>query len=179
MKTFFSPFRVGANLLTVTSLTFIATLSGVEGFAQGPNTNINPPPQIQNVNYINLIDENNNSLGNASNKINDDVNLIQTNIAIQQQANPPVQVQQQQSSGSIFGSEENNQSKTTGCKDCDAVKQALKASHISSGTGYQKKSLGIKQWSRTFSGRMYMKMKKTFAHHRKIRTSYEVCFNWH
>ncbi|MBI4930923.1 MAG: hypothetical protein HY841_09190 [Bacteroidetes bacterium] len=172
MKTLFSPFRVGAKLL----LTALALPIGI--FAQGPNTNINPPPQIQNVNYINLIDENNNSLGNASGKINDDINPIQTNIAIQQQANPPAQVQQQ-SSGSIFGSEDNNQSKTTGCNDCDAVKQAIKASHASSGGNYHKKSFGMKRWSRTFSGKMNMKMKKMFTKKYKAKTSYALCFNWH
>ena len=61
-------------------------------FAQVNNVN----PQAQNINYYNQIDENNNSLGNSSGKINDDKNSIQTNI-INQQANPPMQIQQQKS----------------------------------------------------------------------------------
>jgi hypothetical protein len=128
-------------------------------FAQG--NIVNAQMQAQNVNYYD--------------NINDDNNPIQTNIA-NQQANPPAQ---EQSSGNSFGSEENNQTKTTGCKDCDAVKKALAAAHASSGARHHQRSFGMKRWAKTFAGRMDMKMKKVFAHRKKIRTSYEFCFNWH
>ena len=161
------------NLMTAV----IVTLSGVEAFAQGPNTNINPPPQAQNVNYYNQID-NNNSLGNAFNEINNDKNPIQTNIMIQQQANPPAQEQQGSAIGNIFSSNENVPQEKP-CKDCDEVKQAIKASHASSGGSHHRKSFGMKKWSRVFSGKMHMKMKKVLAKKYKVKTSYALCFNWH
>ena len=150
-------------------------------FAQGANTNINPPThaqeeqQAQNINYYNKIDENNNSLGNASNGINNDINLIQTNIGnYQQQANPPAQ--QQSSLGNIFGLNDNDNTQgKVKCKDCEEVKQAIKASHAPSSGSYHKKS---KDWKKIFSGRMHMKMKKIFARKHKVKTSYSVCFNW-
>jgi len=149
-------------------------------FAQGPNNN--PPQQvqqIQTINYINQTIENNNPDESFANKINNDKNPLQINILNSQQANPPAQVQQQQSSGSFFGSDENetNKVKTTGCKDCDAVKKALAASHASSG-GHHGKSFNLQQWSKTISGKIYMKTRKTFARHKKIKTSYEICFHW-
>ena len=148
-------------------------------FAQVNHPEINPPPQAQNVNYYDQLD-NNNSLGNASG-INNDINPIQTNIGnFQQQANPPMQIQQQKSSGSIFGSEENDNSQVNvKCKDCDEVKKAIAAAHSSSGSNHRGKSFGIKQWSHQFAGRTNMKMKKMFAHKYKVKTSYAMCFNWH
>ena len=162
------------TLLTIT--TFSLPL-GI--FAQGNHLEINPPPQAQNINYYNQIDENN-LLGNASG-INNDINPIQTNIGnFQQQANPPAQVQQKKESGSIFGSEENDNSQDkVKCKDCEEVKKAIAAAHSSSGANHHRKSFNIKQWSHQFAGRINMKMKKVFAHHRKIKSNYEVCFNWH
>ena len=158
-------------------LTTIALPLGI--FAQV--NNINPPPQsqMQNVNYYDQLD-NNNSLGNASG-INNDINPIQTNIGnFQQQANPPAQVQQKKESGSIFGSEENDNSQVNvKCKDCEEVKKAIAAAHSSSGASHHRKSFSMKQWSHQFAGRTNMKMKKVFAHHRKIKSNYEVCFNWH
>ena len=141
--------------------------------------NVNPPPQAQNVNYYDQLD-NNNSLGNASG-INNDINPIQTNIGnFQQQANPPAQVQQKKESGSIFGSEENDNSQNkVKCKDCEEVKKAIAAAHSSSGVSHHRKSFSVKQWSNRFSGRMNMKMKKMFAHEYKVKTSYAMCFNWH
>ena len=143
--------------------------------------NINPPPQsqMQNVNYYDQLD-NNNSLGNASG-INNDINPIQTNIGnFQQQANPPAQVQQKKESGSIFGSEENDNSQgKVKCKDCEEVKKAIASAHASSGVSHHRKSFSVRQWSNRFSGRMNMKMKKMFAHKHKVKTSYAMCFNWH
>jgi len=148
-------------LLIITALTLSLGM-----FAQGPSTNYNPPAQasqMQFSNYNNQID------------INNYINPVQTNLG-NQQANPPAQVQQQ-TSGSIFGSEENNQVKTTKCKDCDAIKKAIRESHASSGSHYRT-SFNIKKWGNKFSGRMRMKMQKMFAHRKKIRTNYEICFNW-
>jgi hypothetical protein len=157
------------NLLLITALTLPL---GV--FAQG-NTNINPQVQIQNVNYFNQIE------------IHNDLDSIQTHTG-NQQANPPVQDQQfaeadppsgGQSSGNVFSSDENNKPKTTGCKDCDAVKQALKASQASSSGSQHKKYYSIKQWSKIVEGKMNLKMKKVFANRYRARTSYAICFNWH
>lgn len=158
------------NFLIITALTHPFGI-----FAQGPNTNINPPPQSQNVNYINLIDENNNSLGNTSYIINDDINPIQTNLG-NQQANPPAEVQQQATQGSFFGSENNNEKP---CNDCDEVKTAIKASHYFSSGVHHSKSVNMKQWSKKVSGKMHMKMRKTFSRSRKVKTNYAICFNWH
>jgi len=160
------------NFLIITTLTLPIGI-----FAQGPNTHIqiNPPAQAQNINYYDQID-NNNSLGNASNVINNDINPIQTNIAIQQQVNIPAQ-SVPQSGWNPFGSVENNNDKP--CTDCDEVKQAIKASHASSGSSYHKKSFSMKKKLRIFSGRMNMKMKKIFAKKYKAKTSYAICFNWH
>ncbi len=144
-------------------------------FAQG-NFHANPPAQqAQNINYYDQLD-NNNSLGNASNKINDDA--IQTNIAVQQQANPPAQ--QGSSLGNIFGSVENDnqQAKKPYCKDCEEVKKAIAAAHSSSGS-HHRKAGGLKKWSKKFSYNTRVKMKKIFAHKYRPKTSYEVCFLWH
>ncbi len=139
-------------------------------FAQGPNTNNNPPlqVQIQNINYYDQINDNN---------INNDINPIQTNLGnnFQQQANPPAQEEEQQSSGSFFGSNTNNNKP---CDDCDEVKQAIKISHASSGGSHHRKSFSMKKWSRTFSGKMNLKMKKMFAKKYKTKTSFAACFNW-
>ena len=164
------------KILIPSSLTFVVMLSVVEAFAQGPNTNIqiNPQAQSQNINYYDQINDNNNSLGNTSNIINDDINPIQTNLG-NQQANPPAE-QQGISFGNIFGSGE-QQNKP--CTDCDEVKQAIKASHASSGSSYHRKPFSMKKWSRTFSGKMNLKMKKMFAKKYKAKTSYAICFNWH
>lgn len=150
------------NFLIITALTLLLGMT-----AKGQNTTINLPaqtPQMQNVNYYDQVD------------INNDINPVQTNIG-NQQANPPAQVQQQQSSGSFFGAEKNKQEKTTGCKDCDAVKKAIKESHASSVHSYGG-SFSIKKWGNKFSARMHMKIKKMFAHRKKIKTSYDICFNW-
>ena len=152
-----SPFRAGVNLLLLSTLTLPFGLS-----AQG---NANPQVQMQNVNFY--------VQGNTDNSINDN-NQIQTNL-IEQQENPPAQ--QQKSSGNVFGSEDNS-SDQANCKDCEAVKKALKAAHSSSGI-HHSKHRGIKTWGTKFSGRMNLKMKKVFAHRHKVRTSYETCFNWH
>jgi hypothetical protein len=92
--------------------------------------------------------------------------------------NPKVQVPQL-SSEDISGANQtdNSHAKTTGCKDCDAVKQAIKASHASSGHPHRK-SFSMKKWGNKLSGRMHMKMQKMLAHRKKIRTSYEICFDW-
>ncbi len=150
------------NVLLITALTLPIGI-----FAQGPNVNINLPvqSQMQNTNYFNQID------------INNDNNPIQTNLG-NQQMNPSAQVKQQ-STGNIFGSEENNKSKTTECKDCDAVKKALKASYASSSGTRHNKSYSIQQWSRMMEGKINIKMKKVFGRRYKSKTSYAVCFNWH
>ena len=125
--------------------------------------NVNPQAQMQNSNYYDQLD------------INDDNSNIQTNPG-NAQANPPAQVQQK-SSGSFFGSNENDNSQgKVHCKDCDAVKKALRASQTSS---HHRNPFNMKKWGNKFSARMNMKMKKIFAHRKKIKTSYEVCFNWH
>ena len=155
-----SPFRVGAFTLLLSA---IALPIGI--LAQGSTTNNNPQAQaiqLQNVNYFNKID------------INDDV---ETNLG-NQDANPPPQVQQQRTNGSVFGSEDNTPPKTTGCKDCDAVKKAITASHASSGS-HRGSSFSMKKWSKRFLAKTRIKMQRTFAHHKKIKSSYEVCFNWH
>jgi len=150
------------NLLIIVAL---ALPIGI--FAQGPNTNINPPPQIQmqNVNYMNQIDINNDN----------NINIIQTNLG-NQQANPPAEVQQQATQGSFFGSENNNEKP---CTDCDEVKTAIKASHYFSSGVHHSKSVNMKQWSKKVSGKMHMKMRKTFSRSRKVKTNYAICFNWH
>lgn len=175
MKTFFSPFRVGANFLTITALTLPIGM-----FAQGPNTNIqnNPPSQVQmqNINYYNQIDDNNNSLGNAS-IINDDENPIQTNLGndFHQQGNPPAQEQQQFSLGNIFGSNANDNKP---CTDCDEVKKAIKISHASSGGSHHRKSFSVKKWGKKISYNTNLKMKKIFAKKYKAKTTFASCFNW-
>ena len=65
------------------------------------------------------------------------------------------------------------------CKDCDMVKQAIKAANTSSGGNHYKRSFGFKKWSKAFSGKMNLKLKKMFAHRKKLKTNYETCFNWH
>ena len=92
--------------------------------------------------------------------------------------NPAIQmkVQEQKSLGNVLGSEENNNSKTTGCKDCDVVKKAIKASYAASGS-HHRKSFSMKKRGNKFLERMHMK--KIFAHRKKIRTNYEICFTWH
>lgn len=149
------------NLLIISALSFPLGI-----FAQG-NGNANPQVQMQNVNYYNLI--------NNDENIND--KLIQTNIYVQQ-ANPPAQEQQGSSLGNIFGSNEDVQQEKP-CTDCDEVKKAIKLSYASSGGSYHRKSFSMKKWSRTFSGKMNMKMKKMFAKKYKVKTSYSLCFNWH
>ncbi|MBI4945531.1 MAG: hypothetical protein HY840_03915 [Bacteroidetes bacterium] len=90
--------------------------------------------------------------------------------------NPPSQ-EQQQSSESFLGSNSNKTDKeTTECKDCEAVKKALKESRVSF-EHHHRKSFSIKKWTTKFLGRMNMK-KKMFVHRKKIRTNYEICFNW-
>ena len=151
-----SPFRAGANLL------FISTLALPLGlFAQG---NANPQAQMQNVNFY--------VQGNTVNSFNDN-NQIQTNLS-EQQENPPVQ--QQKSSGNFFGSGDNS-SDPAYCKDCEAVKAALKAAHSTSGVRHARHR-GIKTWGNKFSDRMNLKMKKVFGHKYKVKTTYSVCFNW-
>lgn len=141
------------NLLLLTALTFPIGI-----FAQGPNTNTNPPAQVQvqgrnTNNYI---------------QINYDDNVVD------QQANPP----QQQSGGRgpIFSS---NNSGSTPCTDCDNVKKAIKLSHASSGSGSHKKTPGLKKGMKKFSGRMNIKMKKAFARRYKAKPNHAICFNWH
>lgn len=174
MKTFSSPFRAGANLLLLVSLSLPVRI-----FAQG-NGNANPQMQIQNLNYYDQID-NNNSLGNNSNKKNDDINPIQTNLG-NLQANPSAQEQQQKSQESVFGSETNdNVQEKTKCKDCDAVHKAMKAAaHSSSApsTRGHGKTFSFNGWLKKISGRMDIKIKKIFSHQRKFKTNYEVCYNW-
>ncbi|MBI3501513.1 MAG: hypothetical protein HY063_06945 [Bacteroidetes bacterium] len=135
-------------------------------FAQS-NGNGNQQIQMQNVNYYDQIDINNND-------------AIQTNLGnFSQQANPPAQVQQQKSSGSIFGSEENNETPKSYCKDCDAVHKALAAAHASSASGtHHRKTSGFKKWCEKFSYNTSLKMKKMFARKYRAKTSYEICFNW-
>lgn len=111
---------------------------------------------------------------NYYDQINDNNNIIQMNNP--GNYNPPAQVQQQTTQGSFFGSENNNEKP---CNDCDEIKQAIKASHASSGGSYHRKSFSMKKWSRTFSGKMHMKMKRAFAKKYKVKTSYSFCFNWH
>jgi hypothetical protein len=147
-------------------------------FAQG-NFNINPPPQAQNVNYYNQIDETNNSLGNTQGKMNDDINPVQTNIAVQT-ANPPTQ--QGSQSGENFsgtGQNDNVQNKKPYCKECEEVKKAIAAAHASSGSSHHKKSPSLKKWGERFSYNTNVKMKKLFARKYKAKTSYEICFLWH
>lgn len=142
-----------------------------------PNSNPSAQ-QAQNINYYNQVDDNNNSFGNAS-SINDGENPVQTNISNQQKTNPAAE-QQGISLGNFFGSDGNDDAQQNKpCTDCDEVKQAIKASHVSSGEGYHKKSFSMRRWSKTFSGKVNMKMKKTFARKYKAKTSYALCFNWH
>lgn len=129
-------------------------------FAQGPNTNANPP--IQGIQAKNIL-------------INDDANPAETNIASQQAA-APATVKQGEGLAALFGSNKENE---TPCADCDKVKKALMAAHASSGSARHGRSAGIKRWSKTFSGRMHMKMKKTFARKHKVKSNYALCFNWH
>jgi hypothetical protein len=107
--------------------------------------------------------------------MNNDDNNVQTNI-VNQQANPPVARQQSGGLGSIFGSNNPNDAP---CTDCDKVKNAVKAAHASSGGGQQKKAFSMKRWSKKFSGRMHMKMKKSFSRRHKVKMNYAICFNWH
>ena len=163
-----SPFRAGANLLLLTLILPLGL------FAQGTNTIINPPAQVQmqNINFSNEI--------NTDNNINDDNQATQVNVE-DQQANPPAQAQHS-ALGNLFGSnsEDNDpQAKTTGCKDCDAVKNALRSARSSSGASHRGRSMGIKRWSKTFSGKLNMKMRKAFTRTHKVKTSYAICFNWH
>lgn len=130
-------------------------------FAQGPNTSYNPPPQaaqMQTVNYNQLT-------------LNNDNIQMQANTG-NQGWNPPVQVQQQQASGSIFGENENNS-----YNDYSAVKEKFTTLHVSSAS-HHRKNFTVKNRVNKFSGRMRMKMQKMFAHRKKIRTTYEVCFKW-
>ena len=148
-------------------------------FAQGPNTNVNPPAQasqMENVNYYNKIDENNFSLGNAPGDINDDANPIQTNIAMQAATTP---AQQEKESGSNFlNSEENDNSQgKVKCKDCEEVKKAIAAAHSSSGT-HHRKSGGMKKWGKKFSYNTQTKMKRLFAKKYKVKTTFASCFSW-
>ena len=152
------------NFLIITALTLPIGI-----FAQGPNTNNNPPAQVQtqNINFF---------LINNDDNINDN-KAIQTNPGnFQQQVKIPAQGVPQ-SGWNPFGSVENNNDKP--CNDCDEVKQAINASHASSGGSYNRKSFSMKKWSKTFSGKMKMKMKKTFAKKYKVKTTYSLCFNWH
>lgn len=149
-------------------------------FAQG-NFQINPPPQqAQTINYYNQIDDNNNSLENTS-SINDDENPIQTNIAIQQKANPHAE-QQGVSLGNFFSSSGNDGAQQNKpCTDCDEVKQAIKASHAaaaSSGNSHHRKSLGMKKWGKKFSYNTNLKIKKMFAKKYKAKTTFASCFSW-
>ncbi len=143
-------------------LLIISTLTLPLGvFAQG--NIVNTQVKTQNVNYYDQVD------------INNDNNPIQTNLE-NQRVNPPAQ---QQSSGSFWGTgTSDNTNERVHCKDCDAVKAALKASRSSSGT-HHGNSFNMKKWGNKFAGRMNMKMKKLFAHRQKVKTNYEVCFNWH
>lgn len=67
--------------------------------------------------------------------------------------------------------------KTSGCKDCEEVRQALKTSHAASVRSHREKILRMKHRSGIFSEKM--KMKKGFARKYKPKTSYAFCFNWH
>ena len=129
-------------------------------FAQGPNTNANPP--IQGIQAKNII-------------VNDDINPIETNIASQQAA-APATAKQSEGLAALFGSNKENE---TPCADCDKVKKALMAAHASSGGGRHRNSHSMKRNFRTFSGKMHMKMKKTFARRHKVKSNYALCFNWH
>lgn len=127
-------------------------------FAQGPNTNVNPPVQgIQTKNKL----------------ANDDEMQVETNVATQQAATP---AKQGGSLGALFGA---NTETGEPCTDCDEVKKAIKSAHGSSGGMQHKKPFRMKKWSRTFSGKMHMKMKKSFASKHKVRSNYALCFNWH
>lgn len=145
------------SLLSTLALPLAAMLSPVEAFAQGPNTNNSPAQgmQAKNKNYYIQIN-------NGNNMISQTVNLP----SYQQQAGGLV---------SLFGSNKTNEGP---CADCDNVKKTIKLSHASSGGGSYKKSFSMKKWSRTFSGKMHMKMKKTFVRKHKVRSSYSLCFNW-
>ena len=141
-------------------ITILALPLGI--FAQ--ENNANPQVKIQTANYFG-------ELNNAN-------DIIQADIGNQQAAAP---AQAQQSSGNFFGSEEsdNSQAKSTaGCKDCDAVKAAVKASHAASKHKHRN-IFSVNAWRKKASARTNLKMRKIFAHKRKIKCNYEVCFNWH
>lgn len=117
--------------------------------------------------------------------------VLPTLLFAQENGNPQVQIQnvnyfnqgevkEQQSSAKGFGPEDNKDklTPTTGCKDCDAVHQALKAAHILSGS-HHKKSFRMKAWAKIISGRTSLRVKKLFARKYKAKTSYAICFNWH
>lgn len=142
------------NFLIITALTFPIGI-----FAQG-STNANLQMQMQNVNYYN--------------NINDDTNPVEVNTAIQQQVNPPIQEQQQSSIGNIFGSDLNNNKP---CTDCDEVKAAIKVSYSSSGISHGK-TFSMKKWTKKISGKADMKLRKMMAQKKKVKTSFDCCFNW-
>lgn len=141
------------KVLLLTILTLPLSL-----LAQGPNTNVNPAVQGVQSNKINYYIE-----------INNDDNIIS------QQANPPPPKQQGGGLGNLFGSNTGNEAP---CTDCDKVKKAIKLSRSSSAGGNSKKAFSMKRWSKTFSGKVHMKMKKTFARKHRVRSNYSLCFNW-
>ena len=76
------------------------------------------------------------------------------------------------------GSSDNTNGKVR-CKDCDAVKKALAAAHASPKASHHSNFWRMQRWSKKISGRMDVKMKRLFVHHKKFKTTYETCFNWH
>jgi len=148
MKPLFSPFRVGANFLIISALTL-----SVGVFAQRSNTGINPQ-----VNYSDQLSDN---------------NFAQAKLP----ANDDAQVQSQAAGGNpafgISGKEKKP------CDDCAEVKAAIKASKsISSHGGYVGRKFSMSAWHQKVSGRTSMKLRKIFSRSRKVRTGYDICFNW-
>ena len=132
-------------------------------FAQGNNVN----PQVQNMPHGNQL-QNTNYYDN----INDNNNPIQANIS-NQQANPPIQQ-------SFFGSGTNdNTNGKVRCKDCEAVKAALKAVHHSPAGIHKRSPWRIKKRLKKIPGKINLRMQKIFSHKKKVRTTYETCFKWH
>ena len=102
------------NILVIAAFTLPVAL-----FAQGRNTNINPPAQtMQQANYNNqnhLLEDPFNGINNGYNVQPNDYN---------QQADSAVPSQQGKGPASLFGTGNGNE---VPCTDCDKVKNAIKA----------------------------------------------------
>ena len=117
----------------------------------------------------------NNPLGNIH-ILNDNLmnNIIQAqvNVAEVQEYNQQVSP----GSSSFFGSSENRESD---CKDCEAVKKALRDSHAASRGNPHGKIYLRNGWYEKMNGRIHISWRKNFHRSYKAKTSYALCYNWH